>query len=96
MDLLFILNSSPNARPLVFAHFQELTEFQSTPDTETIADEHIEDERIPPALEEIGQQMGERHFRDFPHHRNRPQDSHVSHQNGLKNRKFKFFVFYEH
>lgn len=74
----------PDADPLVLAHLEYVADFQSAPDAETVADEHVEYEGVPPALHEIGEQMRERHLRDLPHHADRPQDAHVSDQDGFE------------
>lgn len=73
-----------NARPFVFPHLKYLAYLEAHPNAQAIADDHIEYECVPPALNEVGQQVGEGDLCDFPHHRNGPQYAHVTDKNGLE------------
>jgi len=73
-----------NTGPLVLAHLQNLADLQTHPNAETVADDHIQDEGIPPALDEVGQQVRKGYFGNLPHHRNGPQNAHVTNEDGLK------------
>lgn len=73
-----------NAGPFVFTHLQDLAYLETHPNAQAIADNHIEYECIPPALNEVGQQMRKGDLCDLPHHRNGPQNAHVPDENGLE------------
>lgn len=73
-----------DADPLVFPHLQNLADLQATPDAQTVTDQHVQDERVPPTLDEVRQQMGEEDFSDLPHNAYRPQYTHVPNQYRLE------------
>ena len=53
---------------MVVPHLHLLADKHAEPDAEAITHEHVQDKRVPPALLEVGQQVGERHLgRDRGH-----------------------------
>lgn len=72
-----------DALPLVGAHLQLFADVHAQPDAETVADEHVQNERVPPALDEVRQQMCERDLGDLPGDADRPADAVVSNEHGL-------------
>lgn len=44
-----------NACPFVFAHFEHFAYFQAAPNAQAVANQHIQNQRIPPAFNEIRQ-----------------------------------------
>lgn len=74
----------PYADPLVLPHLQDLANLQSHPDPKAVADEHVEDHRVPPALGEVGQQVGERDLSDLPHDAYGPENPQVPYEDGLE------------
>ena len=42
-----------NSHPFVLTHFHDLAQFQAHPNAEAIAYENVENDRVPPALNEV-------------------------------------------
>ena len=72
-----------DALPIVGAHLELLADVHAQPDAEAVADEHVQDERVPPAFDEVRQQMSERDLGDLPGDADCPADAVVSNENGL-------------
>lgn len=69
--------------PFIGTHLQLLANVHSKPNAQAIANQHIKYQCIPPALNEIGQQMCKCNLGDLPSDTDRPTDAIVSDQNGL-------------
>lgn len=53
------MNNSLDAFPVEYAHLEELANLQSEPNSETVAEQHVENDGIPPAFGKVWQQMSE-------------------------------------
>lgn len=74
----------PYACPLVLSHFEYFANFQTAPYAQAITNNNVQDQRVPPAFNEIRQQMREGYLGNFPHNANQPKNANVSNEHGLQ------------
>ena len=66
LDLVAIVRILVDTLPVILEHFQVTAELGAEVDTQTIADEHVEDPLVPPALGEVGEHVLEADLDEFP------------------------------
>lgn len=69
--------------PFICSHLEYITDFHSSPDAQTITQENIEYQCVPPAFNKIWQEMSENYFCHFPHDTYCPADTIVSNQHSF-------------
>lgn len=84
LDLTGCRRNIAYPHPLVFAHFHQLHHLEAHPDAESVAEENVEDERIPPALDKVRQKMSELNLSDLPHDTDAPENAAVSNEDAFE------------
>ena len=69
--------------PVVFAHLEVVADAHADPDAEPVADKDVEEDIVPPALVEVGQEVAEENLREFPHDGDAPANAVVPDDQGL-------------
>lgn len=72
------------ASPLILPHLEHPANRQATVNPKSVTNDNIQNPSVPPALDKVRQQMGERQLGDLPHAANRPQNTRVPDQNRLE------------
>ena len=69
--------------PLVLPHLQEPADLHPSPDSQSIAQHHVQHQVVPPTLVEVWKEVAEHHLGELPHDGDGPEDAVVSDHQGL-------------